>query len=165
MTDNTQDHQKIKIVSFTQAHAVAFRQLNLDWIRAHWEPEPADFEALDHPQAYIIDPGGYIAIALADSDVVGTCALIKRDGASYELAKMAVADSAKGAGIGKLLGATVVAKATELGATRVYLESNTVLKPAISLYYKLGFKRVFGQPSPYDRCNIQMELSLENGAS
>jgi hypothetical protein len=34
------------------------------------------------------------------------------------------------------------------------------LKPAISMYYKLGFKKVEDLPSPYERCNIQMELEL-----
>ncbi|RYD17729.1 MAG: MarR family transcriptional regulator, partial [Verrucomicrobiaceae bacterium] len=41
------------------------------------------------------------------------------------------------------------------------LESNTVLKPAIKLYEKLGFKKVVGRASPYSRANIQMELDLE----
>ncbi|RYY25293.1 MAG: MarR family transcriptional regulator, partial [Chitinophagaceae bacterium] len=48
----------------------------------------------------------------------------------------------------------------ELGARKVYLESNTKLEPAINLYYKLGFKKIAGAPSPYERCNIQMELEL-----
>jgi hypothetical protein len=35
-----------------------------------------------------------------------------------------------------------------------------VLTPAISLYGKLGFKKIVGPPTPYQRCNIQMELAL-----
>ena len=54
-----------------------------------------------------------------------------------------------------------MAKARALGATRLYLESNTKLGSALSLYYKLGFRKtVAGTPSPYERCNIQMELLL-----
>ncbi len=49
-------------------------------------------------------------------------------------------------------------KARAAGAWRVYLESNTMLKPAINLYYKLGFRKTAGPPSPYERSNIQMEL-------
>jgi hypothetical protein len=33
-----------------------------------------------------------------------------------------------------------------------------MLKPAINLYYKLGFRKTSGPPSPYERSNIQMEL-------
>jgi hypothetical protein len=34
-----------------------------------------------------------------------------------------------------------------LKAKRVYLESNTALKPAIKLYEKLGFQKIAGQPT------------------
>lgn len=152
----------VDIVPFNRSHGAAFKALNLAWIRQHWEPEPADFEALDHPQARIIDQGGYIAIAVQDGTVVGTCALLKMDDTTYELAKMAVADAAKGRGIGEQLGKAVIAEARRREARRVYLESNTVLEPAINLYRKLGFVRVARQPSPYQRCNIQMELLLQD---
>jgi ribosomal protein S18 acetylase RimI-like enzyme len=73
---------------------------------------------------------------------------------------MAVDERARGKGIGWLLGTALLARAREVGATRVYLESNTILEPAINLYRKLGFEQVKGRASPYDRCNIQMEIWL-----
>ncbi len=79
---------------------------------------------------------------------------------TYELSKMAVAEKVRGKGIGWLLGQAATNKARELGAKTVFLESNTVLEPAIRLYQKLGFRKVVGQPSPYKRANIQMELKL-----
>jgi len=71
---------------------------------------------------------------------------------------MAVSPKAQGLGIGYLIGRHCIEKARALGAPRVYLESNTTLKPAINLYYKLGFRKAAGPPSPYERANIQMEL-------
>lgn len=50
--------------------------------------------------------------------------------------------------------------ARELGATNIYLESNTILEPAINLYHKLGFQKITGQVSPYERTNIHMVLDL-----
>lgn len=157
----------ISIIAYKPIHAAAFKSLNLDWIRVHWEPEPADFKTLDHPDK-LLEAGGHIFIAKLEDQVVGTCALLKMDDNSFELAKMAVADYAKGLGIGRMLGEVVIAKARELKARRVYLESNTVLEPAINLYLKLGFERLpecgaddGDQPvSPYSRCNVQMELVL-----
>jgi len=73
---------------------------------------------------------------------------------------MAVTAKARGKGIGWLLGQKAINKARELGAKRVFLESNTILEPAINLYRKLGFRKIVGHPSPYERCNIQMELKL-----
>lgn len=151
----------IEILPYSSAHQEAFKELNLAWIRAHWEPEPADFRILDSPETSIIGKGGYIAIAARGEEVLGTCALIKLDETSFELAKMAVSAAARGHGIGWMLGNAVVNKAREFGATRIYLESNTVLEPAMRLYRRLGFKRIRAQPSPYQRCNVHMELLLE----
>jgi len=75
---------------------------------------------------------------------------------------MAVTENARGKNIGRLLGEAVINKARQIGAKKIYLESNTVLEPAINLYRKLGFRKVTGPPSPYTRCNIQMELLLKN---
>ena len=49
-----------------------------------------------------------------------------------------------------------------MGARKVYLESNTILTPALSLYEKLGFQTLpdDARASPYERCNIQMERDL-----
>lgn len=80
----------------------------------------------------------------------------------FEMAKMAVSPNAQGKNIGGLLGQAVVDAAKQLGASKLYLESNTILKPAISLYQKLGFQKIAGQATPYKRCNIQMELNLNN---
>ncbi len=124
--------------------------------------EPADYKALDDPEGYILNNGGHILVALYKEEPVGVCALLKMDDPvyDYELAKMAVDPKAQGKNIGRLLGEAAIAKARELGGRRIYLESNTLLKPAISLYHKLGFKKVAGRITPYERCNIQMELDL-----
>jgi len=151
----------IEIVDFAPEHAAAFRQLNEAWISKYFRMEPADYKALDNPKTYILDGGGSILIALHNGLPVGACALIKMDDdKSFELAKMAVSPSMQGKGLGLLLGNTAIAKARELGAQRLYLESNTMLKPAIRLYEKLGFRKIAGIPSPYERANIQMELIL-----
>ena len=140
--------------------ATAFRTLNEEWITKYFRMEESDYKALDHPQEYILDKGGYIYIGLYKGAPLATCALIRMDDGGFELAKMAVSPKAQGLGIGYLIGEACIEKARDLGAPRVYLESNTALKPAINLYHKLGFRKAAGPPSPYERCNIQMELVL-----
>lgn len=152
----------ITIIDFSADHALDFKQLNEAWIRQYFRMEKADHDALDDPQGYILERGGCILMAMHEGNAVGTCALIKmKDEISFELAKMAVASSMQGKGIGLLLGGAAITRARALGAKRIYLESNTILKPAIKLYEKLGFKKIAGLPSPYERSNIQMELLLE----
>jgi DNA-binding MarR family transcriptional regulator/GNAT superfamily N-acetyltransferase len=160
--------KRVRIVDFEPAHAQAFRDLNEGWISTYFKMEEPDYQSLDHPQEYILDKGGHIFIALLDGKPVGTVALIPMAGhagesnaaGAVELAKMAVAPEAQGLGIGGLLGQAAIDKARALRLKRIYLESNTKLKPAIALYYKLGFHRITGMPSPYERCDIQMELHL-----
>lgn len=126
--------------------------------------EDADYKALDNPDEYILNKGGKILVALYNEEPLGVCALIKMDdpGYDFELAKMAVSPKAQGKNIGWLLGQAIISKAKESGASKIYLESNTILKPAINLYYKLGFQKVSGRSTPYQRCNIQMELNVKN---
>ncbi|MCB9321350.1 MAG: GNAT family N-acetyltransferase [Lewinellaceae bacterium] len=61
-----------------------------------------------------------------------------------------------------VLGQACIQAARKLSATKVYLESNTLLKPAINLYTKLGFQKITGHSTPYKRCIIQMEERLDN---
>ena len=112
---------------------------------------------------YKLDKGGKILVALYKDEPVGVCALIKMNDPDYdyELAKMAVSPKAQGKSIGWLLGEAIKKTAKELGASKIYLESNTSLAPAINLYYKLGFQKITGRPTPYQRANIQMELNLK----
>jgi GNAT superfamily N-acetyltransferase len=150
-------------VDYTPKYQKAFRDLNEAWIRQYFKLEEADYKALDNPKNYILKSGGHIYVALYNDVPVGVCALIKMDDPVYdfELAKMAVSPQAQGKNIGFLLGQAIIKKARSLGASRLYLESNTILVPAINLYHKLGFKKVVGHATPYERCNIQMELILK----
>ena len=152
------ESSQVEIVDFQAVWQPAFRQLNEEWITKYFRMEESDYKALDHPQEYILDKGGHIYMALYKGEPVATCALIPMDDGAFELAKMAVSPRAQGLGIGYLVGKACIEKARSLGAPRVYLESNTALKPAINLYHKLGFRKAAGPPSPYERCNIQMEL-------
>ncbi|MEQ8905090.1 GNAT family N-acetyltransferase [Ekhidna sp.] len=150
----------IDIVNYLPKHAIAFKELNEAWINQYFEMEESDRKMLDDPQGYILDKGGAIIIAEMDGATVGTCALIKMKDKTYELAKMAVSPEVQGKKIGWKIGIATIEKAKELGADTIYLETNSVLKPAINLYRRLGFKDTDGYCSPYARCNVQMELKL-----
>ena len=56
-------------------------------------------------------------MALYDGEVVGTVALVPMGSGSYELAKMAVDQHARGKDIGWELGRAVLERAREVGAT------------------------------------------------
>jgi putative acetyltransferase len=77
---------------------------------------------------------------------------------------MAVTESSRGAGIGRRLLERAIAEARAGGATRLYLETNHALAPAIRLYESVGFRQLSPDrivPSPYARADIYMELHIE----
>lgn len=156
------ESNNVKIVDYEPKYQRAFKALNEEWISTYFKIEEADSKALDNVEGYILNKGGQILVALYNDEPVGVCALLKMNDPDYdfELAKMAVSPKAQGKNVGWLLGNAIIEKAKAAGATKLYLESNTILKPAINLYHKLGFKKVAGRPTPYERCNIQMELVL-----
>lgn len=157
------ENKDIRIIPYESIYQPMFKILNENWITSHWQLEAHDLEILDYPQENILDKGGYIFVATYKNEPVGVCTLCKMDDSmyDYELAKLAVAPSCHGKGVGQLLCEAVINKAKVLGATKIFLESNTILKPAISLYRKLGFKELAEYHPAYARGDIQMELLLE----
>jgi len=154
----------VKIVDYKPIYKEAFKELNEEWIKKFFKMEESDYQALDNPQEYIIEKGGYILVALFNNEPIGVCALIKTNhqGFDFELAKMAVSPICHGKGVGYKLGKAVIEKAKVLNAKVIFLESNTILKSALHLYRKLGFVEVPNHNSPYERSNIKMELVLNS---
>ncbi|VXB48137.1 MULTISPECIES: bifunctional helix-turn-helix transcriptional regulator/GNAT family N-acetyltransferase [Chryseobacterium] len=157
------ESKNVKIVEYEPKYRSAFKGLNEEWISTFFEMEETDYKALDDPKEYILNKGGKIFVALYKDEPLGVCALIKMNDQNYdfEMAKMAVSPKAQGKNLGWLLGQAIIDSAKQLGASKIYLESNTILKPAINLYHKMGFEKIVGHQTPYKRCNIQMELNLK----
>lgn len=151
-----------EIVPYSRKYRKFFVDTSIRWISEHWKPEPADLRVLSDPKKYILDRGGRIFVALFKGEPAGVCALQKLGDSSdsYELSKLAVAPESRGLGIGRMLCEAAIAEAKKLGGSRVFLESNTVLKPAIKLYRSLGFREIPVENPEYERVDIQMELAL-----
>lgn len=157
------EHSEVEIVEYMPQYKKAFYELNRKWIEQYWELEPHDIEVLESPDKHILEKGGHIFVALYNGFPVGVCALCPMPEESpydFELAKLAVNNSIQRKGIGRRLCDAVINKARELGGGRLFLESNTRLKPAIALYRKLGFKELPEYHPAYARGDIQMELSF-----
>lgn len=176
-------HQ-ILLRSFQPGDERAFCALNEQWIKKYFRIEDKDREILDDPVGKILEPGGHLFLACIGAQPVGTCALIALEpevyevartasGAYevagkiapgvYEVAKMAVEESYRGAGIGRAILEYAIAEAARLGARRLYLETNSRLANAIHLYEAVGFRHLDPQhvtPSPYNRANVFMEMLL-----
>jgi putative acetyltransferase len=152
---------KMEIVDFHPEHAPAFKALNVAWISRYFVVEAKDLEVLDDPAGKVIALGGHVLMALENGAPIGCCALIATPGGGFEVAKMAVSEPHKGRGIGRDLMAACIERARAAGATRLYLETNSSLTPALGLYRSFGFRQIEpAEPSPYARADVAMELRL-----
>lgn len=152
-------------------HRAAFRDLNLAWIETYFTVEAADRHQLEDPEGSILAGGGEILMALKEGDgtpggpeIVGTAALVAEDGGCFELAKMTVAETARGRGIGRMLAEAAIVEAQARGAPRIELFSNRGLAAALALYRALGFVEVPMAPNEYQRADIRMVLELARPA-
>jgi N-acetylglutamate synthase-like GNAT family acetyltransferase len=153
----------IQLRSFRPGDDAAFRALNEDWILKYFAMEEADQVVLGDPVGQILKQGGHIFMAMAKDRAIGCCALLAMGGHTFELAKMAVMEDYRGQGIGRELLHYAIKQAKALGATRLFLGSNSKLANAIHLYESVGFRHVPPErlgPSHYARANVFMEMLL-----
>lgn len=149
----------VRIIDYAPEHQAAWEKLNIDWISKDYEVEEIDRETLSKPGQYFLDGGGAVLLAQKpDGEIVGTVALQPFGNGEYELAKMTVAEKARGLKIGEKLGWACLERARQLGAKRVFLYSNTKAFQAINLYFKLGFRVVRLDSQEFKRANIQMDI-------
>jgi len=182
-------NNNIVIVGYHPKYADDFAALNYQWITEFFVIEPEDRAALDHPEAYAIDNGGEIFFLLDRSSggemVIGTAALVPKKVPKkalkktweeapqqaveqtaetievYELAKMAVSPNRQGEGLGQLLLQHCIEFARQRRGNRIILTTNDILKPALAVYHKLGFKDLPVNPDErYERGNLAMVLDL-----
>ncbi|MEM9084554.1 MAG: GNAT family N-acetyltransferase [Pseudomonadota bacterium] len=157
--------RSLQIRPFQSGDAEHFARLNRRWIEEFFGMESEDAKVLSAPEAEILDPGGYIAIADLEGEIVGTGALNVPEKPSkwLELVKMATDPEAQGKGVGSAVLDHLIGVARERGAQAIWLETNDKLGAATRLYARKGFRPLSKEeehPTPYSRCNLQMVLTL-----
>ena len=157
----TKSGLNVEVAKFNEKYRDDFERLNREWIDAFFTLEDADRAIFADPEGKVVSPGGQIFFVLQDGEAIGTCALLKQDRDTFELAKMAVAASARGKGYGDLLMKAAIDFARGAGAKAIILSSNTRLSPAIRLYEKHGFHSIpLVADERYHRVDLMMRLDL-----
>jgi ribosomal protein S18 acetylase RimI-like enzyme len=150
---------EINILPYNPEYNIHFEKLNKAWLEEYFEVEPIDAYVLSNPQEAILKDGGSILFAELNGAIIGTVALKFIEPGIYELTKMAVDKAFQGIGAGKLLCIAAIEEAKKLGATELILYSQSSLKAAIGIYYKLGFEPI-PLDEKYKRADIKMQLIL-----
>lgn len=83
--------------------------------------------------------GLFDVLETGNGDIIGTVGLMPMAGGACELRKMYLKASYRGRGYGGRLLKHAIARAKELGFTRIELQTARVLEEAVGLYEKFGF--------------------------
>jgi putative acetyltransferase len=163
-TTSAENHDRIEFRSLQIGEdGSAFRRLNEEWITRYFKLEAKDIQTLSDPESTILRKGGFVYLAQLGGQTVGCVALIPMGDGVYELSKMAVSPAHHGRGIGRQVIEYAIAQARALGAERLFLGSNSILKNAVHLYESVGFTHVPPESLPdmhYARADVFMEMPL-----
>jgi putative acetyltransferase len=117
-----------------------------------------DKDLSDIEANYLSRGGIFEVLENDDGQIVGTIGLYPLNETTIELRKMYFDPSIRGRGLGKQLLAKMIEKAKNLGYLSIYLETASVLKQAVHIYEKAGFKPVDVKHTP--RCDQAFVLEL-----
>jgi len=146
----------------TNEDAAAVRSLVFGVLHEYGlKPSPADTDAdlFDIKASYFARGGRFDVVVDANGTIVGTVALLPVDERSVELRKMYLLSAARGQGLGRTMLEHAIAQAKEMGFGRITLETASVLKEAVALYTRYGFRPCTSEHMSA-RCDQMFELIL-----
>lgn len=122
-------------------------------------PDSTDADLADVNSHYA-DAGGWFEVLLDEAGtVIGSVGLFPVRPGTLELRKMYLAAAHRGRRLGRGLLERTLAEASRRGAVRITLETASVLREALALYERFGFRRLPFAPHVC-RCDVAMELEL-----
>ncbi len=107
--------------------------------------------------------GGYFLVLEKEREILGCAGIYYLNDSECELRKMYLDHSIRGKGMGKFLLEQMLSKAINLGFSKMRLETASVLKEAISLYIRYGFKQVSSEHMSC-RCDQVYVLDLKENS-
>lgn len=148
----------MKVIKYQNKYKCDFIRLNLSWIERYFIAERADYDILNNIEE-LIDKGSMIYFAIEDDKVLAVCMAMPLENGVWEILKLAAANQYTGTGAGSAVFKACMDYAISQGAEKISIISNTILKPALHIYKKFGFKEVPLDKKywGFDRADIQFE--------
>ena len=129
--------------SATNADSHAIKELVFAVLREYQlqpDPDGTDADLNDIETSYLRSGGCFDVLVDVPGAIVGSVGLYPIDSVTCELRKMYLSQQVRGQGQGRRLLEHALERAKEIGFRRIVLETASVLKEAIALYRRYGFR-------------------------
>lgn len=151
----------MKVIEYNPVYKDSFIQFNTDWIVDNFGClEKEDIETFDRIDEELAN-GAMIYFAVEDDIPLATCMAKPMGGETWEICKLGSNKHREHKGCGSCVFEAALQWAIGHGAKRLFIISNSRLKPAIHIYEKYGFKEIKLDDYEYDRGNIAFERLID----
>lgn len=151
----------MKIIEFNEKYRQDFIDFNTDWIISNFgfleKHDRETFEKIDEE----MDNGAMIYFAVEKETALACCMTMPMDGETWEICKLGSNKNVPHKGAGSAVFEAAMKWAINHGAKRLFILSNSKLKPAIHIYKKYGFKEIKLDNYEYIRGDIAFEYIKE----
>ncbi|MDO4942972.1 MAG: GNAT family N-acetyltransferase [Lachnospiraceae bacterium] len=151
----------MKIIPFEEEYRKDFIDFNTDWIVSYFgfleEHDKETFENIDEE----MDLGAMIFFAVENHTALATCMARPMEGTTWEICKLGSNKNIPHKGAGSAVFEKSMEWAFDHGAEKLFILSNSKLKPALHIYEKHGFKEIKLENYEYIRGDIAFEYKKE----
>nr|WP_289767871.1 GNAT family N-acetyltransferase [uncultured Acetatifactor sp.] len=138
----------MEIIQFEERYRQDFIDFNTEWIVSNFgsleEHDKETFEAM-------------IFFAVENDVALATCMAMPAQGTTWELCKLGSNKNVPHKGAGSAVFEAAMNWASSHGAERLFILSNSKLKPALHIYEKYGFQEIKLENYEYVRGDIAFE--------
>ncbi len=147
----------MELVKFEEKYRKAFVDFNTDWIVTNFgKLEQHDLETFEKIDDELRN-GAMIFFAVENDIPLACCMSTPMEGDTWEICKLGSNKDIPHKGAGSLVFGAAMEWAQEHGAKRLFIISNSRLKPALHIYEKHGFKEIKLDDYGYERGDIAFE--------
>lgn len=151
----------MKVIPFEEKYRQDFIDFNTDWIVSNFgfleEHDKETFHKIDEE----MEAGAMIFFAVENDIALATCMAMPLEGTTWELCKLGSNKNIPHKGAGSAVFEASMKWALEHGAERLFILSNSKLKPALHIYEKYGFREIKLDDYEYVRGDIAFEYRKE----
>lgn len=151
----------MEVVKFAEKYRQAFIDFNTDWIVSNFGfLEKHDKEMFDKIDEEIKN-GSMIFFAVENEIPLACCMSMPMQNDTWEICKLGSNKKVGHKGAGERVFKAAMDWALERGAKRLFLISNSKLKPALHIYEKYGFREIKLDDYEYVRGDIAFEYIVK----